>query len=156
MRRGGHCIPIAAVVLAAAAVLAVSTPCAAQPNPVPFTLSPALPADIDAITIGLDAVVGFVTGGSVQVRGNEIDLNTGQVPTSPQPPGTFVHFVFHLPPLPAGSYTVVTDVASVPNFGFAVRPHTATLDLAQRFLVSVTDQQLGATPNAVRLSDAGG
>ena len=158
MRRGGHCIPIAAVVLAAAAVLVVSMPCAAdQPNPVPVTISPALPADSDAITISLDAVVSSIGGASsVQVRGNEIDLNTDQVPTSPRPPGTLVHFVFNLPALPAGSYTVVTDVASVPNFGFAVRPRTAILDLGQRFLVSVTDQQAGATPTAVRLSDVGG
>jgi hypothetical protein len=156
MRQGGHCIPIAAVVLAASAVLAVSTPCAAQQNPVPFTLSPALPADSDAITIGLDAVVGLVGESSVQVRGNEIDLFTGHVPTSPQPPGTLVHFDFHLPALPAGSYTVVTDVPFLPSFGFAVRPRTATLDLGQRFLVSVTDQQAGATPTAVRLSDVGG
>jgi hypothetical protein len=67
-----------------------------------------------------------------------------------------VHLVFNLPALPVGYYTVVTDVEGVPNFGFAVRPHTATLDLASRFLVSVTDQQPGATPTAVRLSDAGG
>ena len=157
MNRGGHCIPIAVVVLAAAAVVVISIPCAAQQNPVPYTLSPALPADSDAITIGVDAVVGAIGGSSsAQVRGNEIDLNIDQVPTSPRPPGTLVHFVFNLPALPAGSYTVVTDVAGVPNFGFAVRPRTATLDLASRFLVSVADQQAGATPAAVRLSDVGG
>jgi hypothetical protein len=153
MNGRGRCFHIAAAVLASCCALAGGLPSAAADE---LNLSPALPSEGDAMTIGLDTVTPPAVAGLVELVGHEITLHVAVIPTSPRPPGGPEHLVFNLPYLPAGPYTVFVDDGINPAFAFVVRPRTATLDLAQRFQVSVADQQLGATPNAVRLSDAGG
>lgn len=156
MNGRGRCVPIAAAVLASCWALAGGLPGAAADQVNQVNLSPALPNEGDAMTIGLDVVTSPAVPGLVQLVGNEITLHVAVTPLSPRPPGGLEHLVFNLPFLPAGPYTVFVDDGLSPAFAFMVRPRTATLDLASRFLVTVADQQPGATPTAVRLSEASG
>ncbi|HLX11088.1 MAG TPA: hypothetical protein VKY89_24790 [Thermoanaerobaculia bacterium] len=143
-----------AIALTGSASSAVAQP----PGAVPLTMSPALPAAGDAIQVGTDLVT-LGTAGSVQIAGPYIILNIGTTIVSPEPPAPLAHLEWSIPPLPAGLYTIEVGSLSAPILtqSLTVRPQTAQLGLiAGRFLVTVTDQQGGASPAAVALSDSGG
>ena len=158
-RRG---VPVVAVVLAVAAVLAFGVPVARAQSQTqsatPINISPALPADDDAIVVSADVFAPpAASAGTVTVEGSQITLYVNAPQFSPQPPGALQHLQWQLPAMPAGGYNLSVSLVAVPSMGFVVRPRTAQLGLfGSRFQVSVTDQQAGASPAAVQLSDSAG
>jgi hypothetical protein len=158
--RNGRRIPVVAVVVAAVTAFAGAGPGAkAQTqDAVPINLSPALPAEGDAILVSADVFAPpDASGGLVNVEGGQVTLYVDAPVLSPRPPDALQHLEWQLPALPAGSYRVSISLSNVPDLGFAVRPRTAVLGLiGGRFQVSVAALQAGAIPAAVQLSDSGG
>ncbi len=151
-------ILVTAVAFAAVIALAGAVPSAVaqQQSPTPITLSPAQPAAGDTIRVEADLVfTPDANAETPQVIGQQIMLPIGAPVVSPQPPsGTLQHFEWTLPALAVGNYTIQAPSATL---GFTVRPRATQLALvSERFQVAVTDQQSGASPAAVLLSDAGG
>jgi hypothetical protein len=158
-RRAGERISIAVAMLVGCAALTCGLQRAeAQEAPATFELSPALPAEGDAIVAGVDLVSGPIFASTVQVEGNFVILNVSEPALSPRPPGTPQHLDFNLPTLVAGNYTVLLSFSGgLARFPFAVRPRAAHLNLiGGRFQVAVTGEQQGARPTAVKLSQTGG
>jgi len=160
--RDRRSVPVVAVVLAVAAALVcgVAGARAQPPTPsvTPINISPALPADDDAIVVSADVLVpAAASAGPVSVQGGQITLYVNAPQLSPAPPGGRALLQWQLPALPAGSYNLSISLIDVPSMGFVVRPRAALLGLGgSRFQVSVVDQQPGASPAAVQLSDSAG
>ena len=139
----------------------------------PVSVSPAQPAEGDAVALGADLVLpATARTGDALVNGNRITLvidsplaaPRATAPAgagSPQAPNTAAaptlrHLVWNLQPLTAGTYAVDIPFTSA-TYGFVVRPRAARLDLAaERFQVTATSRQPGASPAAVTFSDASG
>jgi hypothetical protein len=155
-------IPVVAVALAAVIALISGAPSAVAQqtqNPVPISVSPALPAEGDTIVVAADLVVPLISVAStVEIDGQIIVLNIISALLSPQPPPELAHLVWTLPPQPAGIYTleIVRDLPLV-TLGLTIRPRATQLGLiGGRFQVTVADQQAGARTAAAALSDSGG
>lgn len=154
-------IPVVAVVVALLAALACGLPvlCAAQTqSAVPTNLSPALPAESDAIMVTADVIAPpYATAGTYHIDGNQVTVYADAPPVCPSPQPVLKHLQWQLPALPAGSYTLWVSLPNVPSMGFVVRPRAAQLGLVGfRFQVTVADHQGGNTPAAVQVSDSGG
>jgi len=157
-RRG---LPVIVVVLGMLAALACGLPvtsAAQTQNAVPTNLSPALPAEDDAIVVTADVIAPpAATAGTYHIDGHQVTVYANAPLLSPAPPGYLQHFQWQLAALPAGSYTLFVSLPNVPSMGFVVRPRAAQLGLVgSRFQVTLADHQGGATPAAVQLSDSGG
>jgi hypothetical protein len=154
----GRSIPVIAWILVACATLPFGSASAvAQTPPVQPAISPALPAEGDLIFAGLDVTGPPAYPSGPLVEGANIFLGFSQPPVSPQPPSTTTHLAWALGALPAGNYMIMLNSGTVPSLGFVVRPRVALLGLIDgRFRMSVADQQAGASPAAVQMSDAGG
>ena len=128
----------------------------AQP-PAQVAVSPALPAEGDSIVASLDVTGLPALASDPLIRGSVVFLRFSQPPLSPQPPSTTTRLQWALGALPAGNYTVMLNDVAEPSLGFAVRPRVAVLQMMSgRFRMAVADQQAGASPAAVQMSDAGG
>jgi hypothetical protein len=155
-------ILVVAVALAAAVALTPGVPSAeAQQSPTPIYLSPASPTEGEPFLVEADLVAPSGTSaGAVNVDAQQdIILQINTIITSPEPPGGLQHFEWSVPAVPAGAYTleISSPFVGLVRQGIAVRPLATQLGLVgKRFQVAVTDQQAGASPAAVLLSDAGG
>ncbi|HYL05678.1 MAG TPA: hypothetical protein VE075_06540 [Thermoanaerobaculia bacterium] len=149
-----------AVVIAGAVLLAGGLPAAVAQtqDPVPVRVSPALPAEGDALVFTADVLAPlYSSAGTFNLDHNRLTLYVNAPILSPQPPPQLQHLVWQVPALPAGGYSVSVNLLGVPNFGFVVQPRTASLGLVGgRFQVNVAAAQPGARPAAVQISDAGG
>src|SRR5260370_11162173 len=111
-------VPVVAVVLAVAAALAcgVAGARAQPPTPsvTPINISPALPADDDAIVVSADVLVpAAASAGPVSVQGGQITLYVNAPQLSPAPPGGRPLLQWQVPPLPGGRYTLTTCLGAV-------------------------------------------
>jgi hypothetical protein len=167
-KSGRRRLPVALIV-ATGVALTYGLPAAfAQTNdPMPLHVSPSLPAEGDPIVIGGDLQRYYddlISPFPAQIQGNQITLNLFIYHGAPVPPD-LGPVTWNLPALPAGDYIVnaaqqigtVSMPLDLPILRFTVRPRTALLHLvASRFQVAVADQEPGASPAAVQLSDIGG
>jgi hypothetical protein len=156
---GGRSLPVVAMVLVVCAALPCgSSSAAAQTQPpAQIAISPALPAEGDLIFAGLDVTGPPAFPSGSLVEGSNILLYFSQPPVSPQPPPTTTHLWWPLGSLPAGNYSITLNNGTAPSVGFAVKPRAKLLALiGGRFQMSVVDQEAGASPAAVQMSDAGG
>ncbi|HLX06983.1 MAG TPA: hypothetical protein VKY89_03875 [Thermoanaerobaculia bacterium] len=157
-------ILVVAVALAAAIALTSGAPSAVAQqgqSPTPIYMSPASPTEGEPFLVEADLVVpGGTAAGTVDLDGQQdIILEITTIITSPEPPGSLQHFEWSVPAVAAGAYTleISSPFVGLVRQGIAVRPRTAQLGLVgKRFQVAVADQQAGASPAAVLLSDAGG
>ncbi|HEV3456716.1 MAG TPA: hypothetical protein VHG32_09165 [Thermoanaerobaculia bacterium] len=128
-------------------------------DPLPLQLSPALPAEGDAIVVAGSFLAYnpfIIIPTSVQVQGSQITLNANVLVGPPIPPN-LGPVIWTLPALPAGAYTMSLSLQGIPGLRFTVRPRTALVRLvAGRFQVAVADQEPGVVPSGAQLSDAAG
>jgi hypothetical protein len=163
----GRCIPVVALLAAAGAALTCGlsgSPAQAQQLSA-VTISPALPAEGDAIVASVVVSWNFPTSAATPfVNGSQINLPIANYIISPAPPEPPALLHWTIPPLPAGFYALTVSFVSNPsnyytnpNLVFSVRPRTALLGmLSGRFQMSVANQEAGAKPAAMQLSDSGG
>ncbi|HYL05677.1 MAG TPA: hypothetical protein VE075_06535 [Thermoanaerobaculia bacterium] len=149
-----------AAVLTAGAALMAAVPMARAQQDVPTVrVSPALPAEGDAVVISADIYVqGNGAATTAAVNDNQIELPVNAQINSLNP-YFFQHLEWAVPALKAGAYTVDVSVNGYPDLASAltVRPRASSLGLAGgRFQVRVAAGQPGADPTAVQLSDTGG
>jgi hypothetical protein len=159
-RKDSRTMRIATAALVAGAALAGILPGAAAQaqDQVAVHVSPALPAEGDALTVSADVMAPPNSSpGAVNVDHSLITLYVDAPIVSPPPPEQLQHLVWQLPLLPAGGYKVSVSLVGAPNLGFIVQPRATTFALiGARFQVTVSAGQPGANPAAVQLSDAGG
>jgi hypothetical protein len=149
-----------AVVMAGAGLVGATPLARAQPLPT-VRVSPALPAEGDAMVISADFYIRAAGAGPAPASVSFNQINLPVTAYSPWwAPYSQQHFEWPLPALPAGAYTFNISVNGIPDSvvgGLTVRPRTAALGLAGgRFQVTLAAGQAGANPAAVQLSDAGG